>query len=138
MAPIKVQLYHANWCGHCKSFMPEWEKFVEEAEKNGVTCESFEADKDKQEVEQANISGFPTIVIITNGTKEDYNGPRTAQAIMSHIKGEKTSAPAAGGKLNQCGGSRTRQRKSLNPNHEKYYKIKYFKYKAKYMKTKMD
>jgi len=133
---VTVKLYYADWCGHCIKFKPEWEKFKGIADKNGVKTEEYEADKDKQKIEEANVSGFPTIKIEISGNKEDYEGPRTAEAIMSHVKGDKK--PTEGGKFNQCGGGGKKHKKSLNPNHESYYKIKYFKYKAKYMKSRAE
>lgn len=119
-----VQLFYADWCGHCQNFKPEWQKFKELANKNNIKVEEYEADKDKQKVEEADVNGFPTIRI----NKEDYNGQRTAEAILAYIKGDKMD----GGEYKQCGGKR--QKKSLNPHHEDYYKIKYYKYKAKYLK----
>jgi thiol-disulfide isomerase/thioredoxin len=129
---IKVQLFYANWCGHCNKFKPEWEEFKKLAKGGGIEYEEYEADKDKQKVDEANVSGFPTIRITMNGNTEDYNGERTADAILSFVKGDKKSMS---GGSNQCGGKRSK--KSLNPNHEDYYKIKYWKYKAKYFKTRI-
>jgi thiol-disulfide isomerase/thioredoxin len=131
---IKVQLFYANWCGHCNKFKPEWEQFKKLADGDNIKHEEYEADKDKQKVDEANVSGFPTIRITMNGNTEDYNGERTADAILSFVKGDKKSM-SGGGNPNQCGGKRLR--KSLNPSHEDYYKIKYWKYKAKYFKTKI-
>ena len=136
MSNTKVELYYAEWCGHCNKFKPEWEKFKKNALDGGIKTNEYEAEKDKTKVEEANVSGFPTIIITINGKKEDYNGPRTAEALMEYVKGDKPK-PAEGGKYNQCGAGR-KHKKSLNPNHETYYKVKYFKYKAKYMESKAE
>ena len=43
MSSVKVELYYANWCGHCNRFKPEWEKVKKEiSEKYGGSCSEYE------------------------------------------------------------------------------------------------
>ena len=42
---VKVKLYYANWCGHCKSFKPTWEALKPLFEKNNVEFSEFEEEK---------------------------------------------------------------------------------------------
>jgi len=132
---VTVQLFFAEWCGHCKSFKPEWENLKIDLEKNDMKWEEYEADKNASKMEEENIKGFPTIRIIASGGKHEYSGPRTADAIMVFIK----NGPEEGktGKFKQCGGAKqgfsVRKR---NQKNDDYYKMKYLKYKAKYMKLR--
>lgn len=32
--PVKIILFHANWCGHCVDFIPTWEKMKSDKNAN--------------------------------------------------------------------------------------------------------
>lgn len=109
----EITLYYANWCGHCKTFKPIWEKLTNIFEKNGIKYEAFEESENKDIIEKNGINSFPTIIIIKDGKKEEYAGQRTMEAILSYF----------GIQHIQEGGSK------------QYYK-KYKKYKSKYLELK--
>ncbi len=127
----KVVLYYADWCGHCKTFKPEWEKLKEMCKEKGIKYADYEADRNVAEIEAANIKGFPTIMV--NG--REYNGPREAKAIFYKLTSKGNDNDDGNGKFKQCGGGKLGFSPRRNGN---YYKIKYLKYKAKFMKLKAN
>ena len=113
-----VTLYHADWCGYCKMFMPEWSKLQEKSQLQNISTHEFELTKDKSIMEKEGITGFPTIVINNNGNKYKYSGERTADAILNELN-------------RQSGGG--------TENLQNRYRVllhKYKKYKAKYTSLK--
>ncbi len=80
-----VVLYHAEWCGHCKNFMPEWIKF-QHNNGCGVKCAAVESAVMDELEKKPTIEGFPTIKLYDN-TQEigQYEGERTAQALTSYV-----------------------------------------------------
>ena len=79
-------LFYADWCGHCKKFMPEWDNEVTpeitpmgiQVVRVNVGGESAEEEALKNEYK---VKGFPTIVFIKNGVPIEYNGPRQTAEI---------------------------------------------------------
>ena len=72
-----VLIFHAPWCGHCKTSMPEFKKAVIQGKGNVVLIDS---DEKPELVKKYNIRGFPTII------KEDgekFTGKRTSDDILS-------------------------------------------------------
>ena len=138
----KVELFFANWCGHCIKFKPEWATLKKMLDDKGIKWNEYEADKDANKMEEENIRGYPTIRITVGGNKQEYNGERSAKAIFNVIMNPNKILIQEAGKMNQCGGVRhgftPRIRNNNRNNHnikdDEYYKIKYMKYKAKYMK----
>lgn len=89
----RLCLYYTNWCGYSKQFLPEWEKLKEKIMssdlKNKIKLEDYECDQNKQICEQANIKGFPSVVLYkTNGGKVNYNGERTVDALLQFYANE--------------------------------------------------
>lgn len=74
----KLILFHAEWCGHCKRMIPEWEKIKKEFPDQ---CEDYE-DKDITDAqrEKYGVNGYPTIVEETDSVVKPYEGERTFYA----------------------------------------------------------
>ena len=58
-------LFHADWCGHCKNFMPEWDKISSEVES-----------MDGQSV---------SLLKVECGNAKENNNPITEEIIISNI-----------------------------------------------------
>jgi thiol-disulfide isomerase/thioredoxin len=85
----KVFNFNTLWCGWSKRFQPEWDKFSESV-KDNPNIEAIDVKCDNEENEEMcksyNVPGFPCIIIEKNNTKTQYNGPRTAEAILESIQ----------------------------------------------------
>lgn len=88
----QVALFHAEWCGHCKKFMPEWERFMTKLKDDAVlsakvSATSYESKENADMMEKYAIKSFPTIMYIAgDGTTTEYKGERTAAALMEWVK----------------------------------------------------
>jgi thiol-disulfide isomerase/thioredoxin len=140
MTNIEVILYHANWCGHCKDFIPEWTKLKEAFKPMGIKYKEYEADKNKIEVDRANIAGFPTIVIVADGVKQEYNKHRDFDTILKfieHIKKQKGVNKEENGDDDDSDDSKENTNNNMRQRGGKtnFYE-KYLKYKTKYLRLK--
>ena len=79
-----LYLFKADWCGHCKNFMPIW-KDLQKSVGNKINFNTFDADKNKNEIKEFNIQGFPTLILIKNNTKIEYEGERDVKSITDFI-----------------------------------------------------
>ncbi len=82
----ELVLYKANWCGHCKMFMPVWDKLQQNYKDTKVKFTTYDSEKHKDHIEKMNIQGFPTIHIMKGGSIEEYNGDRTYESLEQKIK----------------------------------------------------
>ena len=79
-------LYYAPWCGHCKKFMPEWNKLSQNLGSNGnIAVNKVDCDANPEEAEKNDVDGFPTVVLHTDDKSIKYEGERSEKAIMSWI-----------------------------------------------------
>lgn len=89
--PMFLVVY-ADWCGHCKRFMPEYNKLKNKYDEiNGVKLYAINSEDPKSQelVQKLNISGFPTMRMYPKGLNEnyeDYDGDRTAEAIIAYLQ----------------------------------------------------
>jgi thiol-disulfide isomerase/thioredoxin len=87
-----LSFFYTNWCGHCKQFKPEWEKFetiINNSNLKGtITLEKIDCDKNKDKCTANNIKGFPAVLLQkTDGTVIIYSSyPRTAESLLDFIK----------------------------------------------------
>ncbi|KPI90469.1 hypothetical protein ABL78_0399 [Leptomonas seymouri] len=91
-----VVLFYAPWCGHCKNFHPEFERFAESV-KGTIRVGALDADQYSSIGQQYGVRGFPTVKYWKAGTKsiaspQDYNGQRTAAALQGFMVADITAA----------------------------------------------
>jgi thiol-disulfide isomerase/thioredoxin len=85
-----IIIFKAEWCGHCKTAKPEFDKLVGASPitlKDGskATVKVLDADKHKDEITPYKIRGFPTILVANGGTTTEYPGPRTSDEVIKFI-----------------------------------------------------
>jgi thiol-disulfide isomerase/thioredoxin len=77
-----VILYYADWCPHCTSMKPEWNKFANKYQNNPhINVADVESNfvGNIGEEHKQNIQGFPSIVSCMKGRKvSDFTGERTS------------------------------------------------------------
>ena len=81
----QVYLFKAEWCGHCKGFKPTWEKIQNDL-KNKYEFITIDSDKDKEQINQWAIKGFPTIIKKVGSNAEEYVGPRDEMSVKEFIQ----------------------------------------------------
>eukprot|EP00759_Apiculatamorpha_spiralis_P035280 PhF_6_TR36156/c1_g1_i2/m.52581/K09580/PDIA1, P4HB; protein disulfide-isomerase A1 len=77
--------FYAPWCGHCKKLAPEWEKAAT-ALKGQVTLVKVDATVESELAGGYGIRGYPTIKVFRDGQVTDYEGGRTADAIVQFAR----------------------------------------------------
>jgi protein disulfide-isomerase-like protein len=89
-------LFHAPWCGHCKKFIPEWDKITSEAESKldesstillKVDCGDSQNNSTHAKImEKYNIKGYPTIMSFDEtGNHVEYEGDRSKNGIFKFL-----------------------------------------------------
>lgn len=83
-----IILFHADWCGHCKHFMPIWKELKSSELKNSIHFAEIDESQDLIQ-QQENIRGFPTIRIYYKNHPEktkQYSGARDKSSVIAFIK----------------------------------------------------
>lgn len=94
-------MYHAEWCGHCKKAMPEFEKLVAKCPLvvNGQKVNARavnEKDLSESEKKAKGLEGFPTFILTTaDGQDITYSGGRNAKEFEDFINNNLGGAPLA-------------------------------------------
>eukprot|EP01022_Parablepharisma_sp_SALTPOND_P034056 TRINITY_DN903_c0_g1_i1.p1 TRINITY_DN903_c0_g1~~TRINITY_DN903_c0_g1_i1.p1 ORF type:complete len:787 (-),score=117.38 TRINITY_DN903_c0_g1_i1:33-2393(-) len=85
--PLVLLKLFAPWCGHCKKMAPEFEKAAEFAisSKKPYALAEIDCDKNIQAARHFNITRYPTIKLIKNGTPSDYSGDRSAESFVQFL-----------------------------------------------------
>ena len=82
-------MYYADWCPHCHSAKPEFDKLgaIQTIGGKKVACNAIEAEKHPEQV-RGKVSGYPTIQLYDPKGKlvSDYSGPRTLQGFQSFLE----------------------------------------------------
>jgi len=79
--------FYAPWCGHCKSLTPEYKKAATKL-KGIAKVGAVDMTKHESFGRQYDIKGFPTIKLFIKGKPLDYQGGRTADAMVDYVKRE--------------------------------------------------
>jgi protein disulfide-isomerase A1 len=84
--------FFAPWCGHCKKLAPEYEKAATTLKGENIKIASVDATVETAVAERFGIRGYPTLKFFRNGVPKEYNGGRTADAIVTYCKKQLTPA----------------------------------------------
>ncbi|KAG5849092.1 hypothetical protein ANANG_G00106360 [Anguilla anguilla] len=85
--------FFAPWCGHCKRLAPEYESAATRL-KGIVSLAKVDCTANSNVCSKYGVSGYPTLKIFRDGEDSGgYDGPRTADGIVSHLK--KQAGPAS-------------------------------------------
>lgn len=82
-----VVMFHAEWCGHCKSTKPT---FHNAAKKANVPFLLVDCEKvlTQDQMKKYGIVGFPTIVMLGGGSLlSEYQGDRSEESFVSFAMG---------------------------------------------------
>lgn len=88
---IKVFNFNTSWCGWSRRFQPEWDDFSSRVKSDPklshVDALDVKCDDDKNEsiCEKYQVPGYPFVVVEIDGKRTQYNGERTANALVKHI-----------------------------------------------------
>lgn len=83
-------LVHANWCGHCKHFVPIFQEINKQLNQDSITfpCVAIESeDLDSKLSAALNIEGFPTLLFFDQSGKiiGNYDGQRDKSSLLKSI-----------------------------------------------------
>lgn len=89
-ASKSVVICKADWCGHCKTAAPEFNKLLAASpitlqDGTKATVKILDADKDKAEIGQYKVRGFPTVLVVKDGQTTEYGGKRTSEGILEFL-----------------------------------------------------
>jgi thioredoxin-like negative regulator of GroEL len=83
--PSTCTYYYMEQCGHCKRFSPEWDNFTQNYT-GPVRLRKVEMNNAGDDLRKYNINGFPTVLLVNdNGESQQYEGPRTSDALNKFI-----------------------------------------------------
>tara|TARA_Y100001970_G_C14252083_1_gene872588 strand:- start:746 stop:1261 length:516 start_codon:yes stop_codon:yes gene_type:complete len=131
-----VILYHASWCGHCKTLMPTWNAATKTPMKLKDLNESHLNDNFIIKVENSYkdiLSGielgnsFPTIYLYKKGVKiDEFNKDRTVANLKAFFKNLMGKKPKKKKKRRSktLKGTKKRRSKSLKKSTKKRRKMK--------------
>lgn len=81
-------LFYADWCGHCKTFMPEWSRFEASAARDFPDMKTIALESSSGNATGAlfDVNSFPTLIYVDrSGRRHDYSGPRSSQGLLSFL-----------------------------------------------------
>ena len=90
----EFMFFYADWCPHCKTAKPEWEKVKEEYQGktiNGyivvfkdINC-STETPETRELMTQYKVQGYPTLKLIKDGQVIDFDSKPTESSIVQFL-----------------------------------------------------
>tara|TARA_B110001469_G_scaffold127366_1_gene147953 strand:- start:3888 stop:4394 length:507 start_codon:yes stop_codon:yes gene_type:complete len=91
---VVLVLFYVDWCPHCVSTKPEWQKLVSKMNNQKVNganvkvhaCNAEGSAVEKEFANENNVQGYPTIKLLKENDVVEYNGARNADALEDFVK----------------------------------------------------
>ena len=125
-----LELYYADWCGHCTSYKPEWAAITKVLNKNNIETAQYEHGEHKVKMENEGINSFPTLIYTNENGQKEIILDRSSAGIFDKLN--ITPSMLGGGCTCSSGNCHIHK----GGNNDIIYKNKYLKYKAKYIELK--
>eukprot|EP00397_Hematodinium_sp_SG-2012_P058442 GEMP01073925.1.p1 GENE.GEMP01073925.1~~GEMP01073925.1.p1 ORF type:complete len:210 (+),score=56.80 GEMP01073925.1:60-689(+) len=77
-------MFHAPWCGHCKTAMPEVVKFAKNA-RGKTNVAAVDATAHQTVGKRFGVNGFPTFLFFSHSKQYKYGGARSAAAFEAFV-----------------------------------------------------
>ena len=81
----ELMLFKSDMCGHCKNFFDTWNKITSDPTL-GIKFTTFDSVKHRKEMQDYDISGFPTILYKVDNKLIEYVGNRDENSVREFIK----------------------------------------------------
>lgn len=84
----RLILYYADYCGHCKNFLPTWKQLKEGKDLPGIIFDEYDCVAQQNVCSSNGITGYPTMVLSkADGSKIQYPPqPRTYNMVVDFVK----------------------------------------------------
>jgi len=85
--PVSFTMFYVDWCPHCSSAKPEFEKLksLEKINKTKINYKSVNGEKNPEAIKEQDIDGYPTFILNINDTSHIYQGERTFKAFKKYL-----------------------------------------------------
>ncbi|XWV25148.1 thioredoxin domain-containing protein [Tupanvirus deep ocean] len=87
-SPFTLYYFHSPLCKHCKDFNPAWEEVANRLKNiNGINMHKIDATRSENEnlAFYYNITGYPTVILVTPDKNVEYNGDRSAHDLHNFV-----------------------------------------------------
>jgi thiol-disulfide isomerase/thioredoxin len=87
-----LYFFYTDWCGFSQKVMPEWERLEEALAKTPVFGSTrvkairVNAETDRKTATLYEVEGYPNIKLETSSLLTDYEGKRTAAALLEFLR----------------------------------------------------
>ncbi|GAB5363090.1 hypothetical protein AAMO2058_000853500 [Amorphochlora amoebiformis] len=78
--------FSTEWCGHCKSLVPEWIKLAQKLQGTRTMVGYVDCGTLDSFCSKCKIEGYPTIKLFKSGTVRTYLGHRTSKAMYRWLR----------------------------------------------------
>jgi hypothetical protein len=82
---ISVILCYATWCGHCHTVKEWYQDLIDSSPLSNINFTMVEESNIPPEILDI-LEGFPTILIICNGSIDKYPGNRNKDDLLNYLK----------------------------------------------------
>ena len=88
----KMYFFYADWCPHCKSAKPEWDKFHKQFNNKqigtynivpvGVDC----SEGDNPLIQEFGVDGYPTVILVKGDQRVNYDAKITYDNLVKYVE----------------------------------------------------